>query len=90
MDKHQTLQTIMDVISESYRENVQLDPATPLQELRGFDSLFLTDLIDRLEERLQRVLEPQFFVPETFENPMTIYQAFRIRESDNEDESVRL
>lgn len=54
-------------------EPVPLD--AELIELDGFSSLFVAELVERLEEELCRELPPELIVPETFESPAALAAA---------------
>ncbi len=54
---------------------IPIGETTPLQDLKGFDSLAIAGLIERLEDQLGIELDPALILPETFANPSTIAQA---------------
>jgi len=54
---------------------VPIQATTALQDLKGFDSLAIVSLIERLEDQLGIELDPTLILPETFENPSTLAEA---------------
>jgi acyl carrier protein len=54
---------------------VPIQATTSLHDLKGFDSLAIVGLIERLEDQLGIELDPALILPETFENPATLAEA---------------
>ena len=70
---------------------VPIHETTSLQDLKGFDSLAVVGLIERLEDQLGIELDPALILPETFANPSTIAEALlqsQYRSSETSDEAV--
>ncbi len=66
-------------VAELVAELLRLPEPVPLEaeliDLDGFSSLFVAELVERLEEELGRELPPELIVPETFESPATLAAA---------------
>jgi acyl carrier protein len=56
--------------------SVVIHETTPLEDLKGFDSLAIVSILERLEDQLAIEMDPELILPETFENPRTLADAF--------------
>ncbi len=55
---------------------VYIEATTHLQDIHGFDSLFVATLIEEAEQSVGTELLAEFIVPETFLTPRTLASAF--------------
>ena len=67
---------IQAVQSEMQMPDASIEDATSLPDLKGFNSLIVASLIERLELQFGCEMDPVLILPETFANPRTIAEAF--------------
>jgi len=73
-------EAMVNLVVEAVRLEMQettgaIGATTPLQELKGFDSLLVANLLERLESHLGFEMDPALILPETFVSPLTIAEA---------------
>ena len=69
---HSVIETVQAVLAD---KTIAIQETTSLQDLRGFDSLAVVDIIERLEQQLGIEIDPALILPETFTSPLTITDA---------------
>lgn len=57
-------------------DDLIINSSTPLQALKGFDSIAVVSLLERLEKRLEIEMNPALILPESFSTPLTLAEAF--------------
>lgn len=75
-----TAETYIPIVIAAIRATLRdatlpIDATTALQDLKGFDSLAIAGLIERLEDQLGIEMDPGLILPETFTNPSTLAEA---------------
>ena len=71
---------VVSYVIEAVRAEIKGGPVviqedTTLQDLNGFDSLFIAGLLERIEDHFGVEMNPALILPETFETPLTIAEA---------------
>lgn len=76
MQRQQLVLMVIEAVRAALKDPaVVVEEATALQDLRGFDSLAVVDIIERLERQSGIEIDPALILPETFESPRTIADA---------------
>jgi acyl carrier protein len=67
---------VIDVVQAELNDPaIHVEATTSLQDLRGFDSLVVVGVLERLEQQLGIEMDPALILPETFATPGSIADA---------------
>lgn len=76
MQQEEMVNLVVEAVCLAMQETTgAIVATTPLQELKGFDSLLVANLLERLESHLGFEMDPALILPETFVSPLTIAAA---------------
>lgn len=76
MQQEEMINLVVEAVRLEMQETTGAIVATTLlQELKGFDSLLVANLLERLESHLGFEMDPALILPETFVSPLTIAEA---------------
>jgi acyl carrier protein len=77
MRKDEMVATVIQAVqSEMQMPDASIEDATSLPDLKGFNSLIVASLLERLELQFDCEMDPALILPETFANPRAIAEAF--------------
>jgi acyl carrier protein len=79
MDQEEVIDYVIKAVRVALKEPaLVIDRGTPLQDLKGFDSLAIVTILEELEDCLRVEIEPTLILPETFSTPTTLAEALMI------------
>ena len=76
MYREELINHIIEAVqAELKNRTIVIVETTSLQDIKGFDSLVVVGLLDRLERQLNFEMDPALVLPETFASPRSIADA---------------
>ena len=73
MNQAELTRRVIDALHAELRSaTIAIDATTPLEDIKGFNSIAVVGVLERLEREVGIEMDPALILPETFATPQTI------------------